>query len=180
MTAWNSIRQDQLTRESQITWILPLHLVKRKKKQFYTKSTGDRTAVIHMYERFSVGCWSSPSQPAFLFSCGLNLHRPLLAGLCARSLTCSSGFVWKSSCSYTYRLRLNQSLATCRLSYPPPLFTAGEQNDMSLIHHPRAPWPTRQPFWSQKTHCQFSLPKLDPRFPDLTHTNKKQIKKASK
>lgn len=98
MTAWNSISQDQLTSESQVTWILLMRLVK-KKKSIYTKNTRDRTAVIHMYEPFSFGCWSSPSQPAFLFFCGLKFHRPLLAGLCARSLTCSSGFAGKRSCS---------------------------------------------------------------------------------
>lgn len=47
MTAWNSISQDQLTRDRQITWILLMCLV--KKKSIYIKNTRDRTAAIHMY-----------------------------------------------------------------------------------------------------------------------------------
>lgn len=48
------------------------------------------------------------------------------------------------------------------LSCPPSPFTAKEQNDVSPIHHPSAPWRTSQPFYYHTTfYLQFSSPKLE-------------------
>lgn len=107
-------------------------------------------------------CWLlviSTSASMSLF--GLNFHRPPLAGLCARSLTCSVGFVGKLTQSTHTGYILTKAWQHAGWAAPSPQFsfTAKEQKDESLIHHPWAFFHSMQ--LPQNLHYHFYSLKLE-------------------
>lgn len=100
------------------------------------KKTPERTCS-HSYV-WAFFCWLLIISTSALSFRGLNFHRPLLAGLCARSLTCSGGFAgeltqsthtgyiptkaWQRAGRATPRLRSlpgNQKTRACSITHDP-------------------------------------------------------------